>query len=87
MTQKKVPKELDAIVDKVLGYRPRARSKPAVQRKRRRTLLRKAKPFYCASCHEEFASREGMYQDAKGLWQHDEEGWMSCCGPVLEKEK
>jgi hypothetical protein len=38
---KKVPKELDAIVDKVLGYRPKARSKPAIQRKRRKTILEK----------------------------------------------
>lgn len=41
MTKPKIPKELDAIVDKVLGYRPKARSKPAVQRKRRRTILEK----------------------------------------------
>lgn len=39
--EKKVPKELDAIVDKVLSYRPKARSKPAVQRKRRKTILEK----------------------------------------------
>ena len=32
---------LDAIVDKVLHYRPKAKSKPAVQRKRRKTLLAK----------------------------------------------
>jgi hypothetical protein len=42
-------------------------------------------PFYCASCRVGFASRDGMYQDSKGLWQHDEEGGMSCCGPVLER--
>lgn len=41
MTEKKVPKELDAIADTVLRYRPKARSKPAVQRKRRRTILEK----------------------------------------------
>lgn len=41
MTERKVPKELDAIVDKVLGYRPKARSEPARQRKRRRTILEK----------------------------------------------
>lgn len=41
MTDKKVPKELDAIADTVLKYRPTARSKPAVQRKRRRTILQK----------------------------------------------
>jgi transposase len=34
-------KALDAIVDTVLKYRPKARSKPAVQRKRRKTLLEK----------------------------------------------
>jgi hypothetical protein len=37
----KTPTELDAIVDKVLGYRPKARSKPAVQRTRRKTILEK----------------------------------------------
>jgi hypothetical protein len=37
----KTPKLLDAIVDKVLSYKPKARSKPAVQRKRRRTILQK----------------------------------------------
>lgn len=30
---------LDAIADTVLAYRPVARSKPAVQRKRRKTIL------------------------------------------------
>jgi hypothetical protein len=30
---------LDAIADKVLTYRPTARSKPAIQRKRRKTIL------------------------------------------------
>lgn len=30
---------LDAAVDTVLGYRPKARSNPAVQRKRRKTIL------------------------------------------------
>ena len=34
-------KALDGIVDEVLRYRPKARSKPAVQRKRRRTILQK----------------------------------------------
>jgi hypothetical protein len=37
----KVPKPLDAIADAVLKYRPKARSKPAVQRKRRKTILEK----------------------------------------------
>lgn len=32
---------LDAIVDTVLAYRPKARSEPARQRKRRRTILEK----------------------------------------------
>jgi hypothetical protein len=35
------PALLDAIADTVLAYRPVARSKPAVQRKRRRTILEK----------------------------------------------
>lgn len=38
---KKVPKALDAIADVVLAYCPIARSKPAVQRKRRKTILDK----------------------------------------------
>lgn len=37
----KPAKQLDAIVDTVLAYRPVARSKPAVQRKRRKTILEK----------------------------------------------
>ncbi len=36
-----VPKALDAIADTVLRYRPKAKSNPAVQRKRRRTILEK----------------------------------------------
>lgn len=32
---------LDAIVDTVLAYRPKARSKPSIQRKRRKTILDK----------------------------------------------
>lgn len=39
MTKPKTPKALDAIADLVLNYRPTARSKPAVQRKRKRTIL------------------------------------------------
>lgn len=31
--------KLNAITDTVLAYRPKARSKPAVQRKRRKTIL------------------------------------------------
>jgi hypothetical protein len=41
MTKPKAPKALDAIADTVLAYRPIARSKPAVQRKRRKTILEK----------------------------------------------
>ena len=41
MTKQKIPKQLDAVVDVVLAYRPKARSKPAVQRKRRKTILEK----------------------------------------------
>lgn len=37
----KTPKKLDAIVDKVLAYKPKAKSEPARQRKRRKTLLEK----------------------------------------------
>jgi hypothetical protein len=37
----KQSKALDAIVDTVLAYRPKAKSKPAVQRKRRKTILEK----------------------------------------------
>jgi hypothetical protein len=37
----KEQKALDAIADTVLKYRPTARSKPAVQRKRRKTILEK----------------------------------------------
>lgn len=39
MNESKIPKALDAIADIVMAYRPKARSKPAVQRKRRRTIL------------------------------------------------
>jgi hypothetical protein len=38
---KEPPQALGAVVDTVLRYRPKARSKPAVQRKRRRTILEK----------------------------------------------
>lgn len=41
MTRPKVPKQLNAVVDVVLAYRPKARSKPAIQRKRRKTILEK----------------------------------------------
>ena len=41
MTKRKDLKALDAIADTVLAYRPIARSKPAVQRKRRKTIVEK----------------------------------------------
>lgn len=41
MTKSKDQKALDAIADTVLAYRPKAWSKPAVQRKRRKTILEK----------------------------------------------
>jgi hypothetical protein len=41
MTKPKSSKRLDAIVDAVLAYRPKARSNASVQRKRRSTLLKK----------------------------------------------
>ena len=46
----KLPKELNETLDRlgrladvVLAYRPKAKSKPAVQRKRRATILKNAK--------------------------------------------
>jgi len=43
MTKPKVPKQLDAVVDIVLAYRPKAKSKPARRRKRRANkIARKA---------------------------------------------
>lgn len=41
MTKPKEQKALDAIVDTVLAYRPTAKSEPARQRKRRKTILEK----------------------------------------------
>jgi hypothetical protein len=41
MAKSKDQEALDAIADKVMAYRPVARSKPAVQRKRRKTILEK----------------------------------------------
>lgn len=38
---KEPPRALQAFADVVLAYKPKARSKPAVQRKRRRTILQK----------------------------------------------
>jgi hypothetical protein len=42
-TKPKVPKQLDSIADVVLAYKPKARSKPAIQRKRRATKIAKEK--------------------------------------------
>jgi hypothetical protein len=39
----KTPKELDAIADVVLAYRPKPKSKPARKRQRARRKLEKAK--------------------------------------------
>ena len=44
MTKHKAPKALDAIVDVVLAYRPKAKSKPARRRKRRANKLAKESP-------------------------------------------
>ena len=43
MTKAKPPKALDAIVDIVLAFRPKAKSKPARRRKRRAAKLAKGK--------------------------------------------
>lgn len=43
MTKAKPPKALDSIVDLVLAYRPKAKSKPARRRSRRATKLAKEK--------------------------------------------
>jgi hypothetical protein len=40
----RTPKALDAIVDVVLAYKPKPKSKPARRRKRRATKLRSATP-------------------------------------------
>jgi hypothetical protein len=39
MNNTKPPKELDAIADVVLAYRPRPRSKPAKKRKKMKRLI------------------------------------------------
>ena len=41
MTKPKEQMALDAVADTVLAYRPKARSRPAIQRKRRKTILEK----------------------------------------------
>ena len=43
MTKPKAQKALDAIVDVVLAYRPKAKSKPARRRKRRAAKVAKEK--------------------------------------------
>jgi hypothetical protein len=40
----KPPKELDAIADKVLGYRPKPKSEPAKKRKRKAAKIKRGKP-------------------------------------------
>jgi hypothetical protein len=46
MTQQKPPKELDAIADIVLAYRPKPKTKPAKKRKRLAAKMAKtAKPL------------------------------------------
>jgi hypothetical protein len=40
----KTPKALDAVTDIVLAYRPKAKSKPALRRKRRANKIAAAKP-------------------------------------------
>jgi hypothetical protein len=39
----KPPKELDAIADKVLAYRPKPKSEPAKRRKRKAAKAKRAK--------------------------------------------
>jgi len=43
MNKSQIPKVLDSIVDVVLAYRPKAKSKQARRRKRQATKLAKAK--------------------------------------------
>lgn len=78
MTEKKVPKELDAIADTVLAYRPKARSKPAVQRKRRKTILEKKcpnEPQVRATCPKCFAILRCDHPLARAApWR------CACCG-------
>ena len=42
MTEAKIPKELDAIVDKVLSFRPKPKSKAGKARKRKATKIKKS---------------------------------------------
>ncbi len=44
MSEPKAPKELDAIADVVLVYRPKPKSKPAKKRKKRAAKIAKNKP-------------------------------------------
>ena len=43
MTKAKPPKALDSIVDVVLAYRPKPKSEPAKQRRKKRRKLEKEK--------------------------------------------
>jgi hypothetical protein len=47
--------------------------------------FRRLKPeFYCASCHERFATAIGLHPDGKGDFLHDADEYGSAsCGPVL----
>jgi hypothetical protein len=45
----KTPKALDAIVDKVLRYKPKPKSKPAKRRKRRATKIHREKQQWLTS--------------------------------------
>jgi hypothetical protein len=42
--ERQTPKALDAIVDVVLAYKPKPKSKPAKRRKRRAAKARAARP-------------------------------------------
>lgn len=44
MAKTKAPKALDVIADVVLAYRPKPKSEPAKQRRRKRRRLEKGKP-------------------------------------------
>lgn len=41
MSEPRIPKALDAIVDKVLAYKPKPKTKPAKKRKRRAAKIAK----------------------------------------------
>ena len=45
----KIPKELDAIVDKVLAFRPKPKTEAGKARKRKANKVKRAKPAQSAS--------------------------------------